>query len=142
MVDATGVALSITHSRSHGEYSMRVEGAPGNYAVVTDALGRVVSASNSLMNMVPGLGPAGLCALTLLLRGLLQQVSSLLSVLRVLGHRGAWYNQNFVFPLFWVPAITYREAIAPLLLLIFRLLLRCLRTVRIWRFSLGCPFLS
>lgn len=59
MVDATGVALSITHSRSHGEYSMRVEGAPGNYAVVTDALGRVVSASNSLMNMVPGLGPAG-----------------------------------------------------------------------------------
>lgn len=59
IVDATGVALSITHSRSHGEYSMRVEGAPGNYAVVTDALGRVVSASNSLMNMVPGLGPAG-----------------------------------------------------------------------------------
>lgn len=59
MVDATGVALSITHSRSHGEYSMRVEGAPGNYAVVTDALGRVVSASNSLMTMVPGLGPAG-----------------------------------------------------------------------------------
>lgn len=59
MVDATGVALSITHSRSHGEYSMRVEGAPGNYAVVTDALGRVVSASNSLMNMMPGLGPAG-----------------------------------------------------------------------------------
>ena len=59
MVDATGVALSITHSRSHGEYSMRVEGAPGNYAVVTDTLGRVVSASNSLMNMVPGLGPAG-----------------------------------------------------------------------------------
>lgn len=59
MVDATGVALSITHSRSHGEYSMRVEGAPGNYAVVTDALGRVVSASNSLMSMVPGLGPAG-----------------------------------------------------------------------------------
>ena len=59
MVDATGVALSITHSRSHGEYSMRVEGASGNYAVVTDALGRVVSASNSLMNMVPGLGPAG-----------------------------------------------------------------------------------
>ena len=59
MVDATGIALSITHSRSHGEYSMRVEGAPGNYAVVTDALGRVVSASNSLMTMVPGLGPAG-----------------------------------------------------------------------------------
>lgn len=59
IVDATGVALSITHSRSHGEYSMRVEGAPGNYAVVTDALGRVVSASNSLMTMVPGLGPAG-----------------------------------------------------------------------------------
>ena len=59
MVDATGVALSITHSRSHGEYSMRVEGAPGNYAVVTNALGRVVSASNSLMTMVPGLGPAG-----------------------------------------------------------------------------------
>ena len=59
IVDATGVALSITHSRSHGEYSMRVEGAPGNYAVVTDALGRIVSASNSLMTMVPGLGPAG-----------------------------------------------------------------------------------
>ena len=59
IVDATGVALSITHSRSHGEYSMRVEGAPGNYAVVTNALGRVVSASNSLMTMVPGLGPAG-----------------------------------------------------------------------------------
>lgn len=59
IVDATGVALSITHSRAHGEYSMRVEGAPGNYAVVTDALGRVVSASNSLMTMVPGLGPAG-----------------------------------------------------------------------------------
>lgn len=59
IVDATGVALSITHSRSHGEYSVRVEGAPGNYAVVTDALGRVVSASNSLMTMVPGLGPAG-----------------------------------------------------------------------------------
>lgn len=59
IVDATGVALSITHSRAHGEYSMRVEGAPGNYAVVTDALGRVVSASNSLMSMVPGLGPAG-----------------------------------------------------------------------------------
>ena len=59
IVDATGVALGITHSRSHGEYSMRVEGAPGNYAVVTDALGRVVSASNSLMTMVPGLGPAG-----------------------------------------------------------------------------------
>ena len=53
IVDATGVALSITHSRSHGEYSVRVEGAPGNYAVVTDALGRVVSASNSLMTMVP-----------------------------------------------------------------------------------------
>ncbi|WP_315327536.1 DUF6531 domain-containing protein [Rothia mucilaginosa] len=59
IVDATGVALSITHSRAHGEYSVRVEGAPGNYAVVTDALGRVVSASNSLMSMVPGLGPAG-----------------------------------------------------------------------------------
>lgn len=59
IVDATGVALSITHSRAHGEYSMRVEGAPGNYAAVTDALGRVVSASNSLMTMVPGLGPAG-----------------------------------------------------------------------------------
>lgn len=59
IVDATGVALSITHSRSHGEYSMRVEGASGNYAVVTDALGRVVSASNSLMTMVPGLGPGG-----------------------------------------------------------------------------------
>ena len=59
IVDATGVALSITHSRANGEYSMRVEGAPGNYAAVTDALGRVVSASNSLMTMVPGLGPAG-----------------------------------------------------------------------------------
>lgn len=59
IVDATGVALSITHSRAHGEYSMRVEDAPGNYAAVTDALGRVVSASNSLMTMVPGLGPAG-----------------------------------------------------------------------------------
>ena len=59
IVDATGVALSITHSRAHGEYSMRVEGAPGNYVAVTDALGRVVSSSNSLMTMVPGLGPAG-----------------------------------------------------------------------------------
>lgn len=102
IVDATGVALSITHSRSHGEYSMRVEGAPGNYAVVTDALGRVVSASNSLMTMVPGLGPAGSLHSDSSLAGL-----AFASAGKQLSERpaGPWASWSLVQPELRVPTI-------------------------------------
>lgn len=102
IVDATGVALGITHSRSHGEYSMRVEGAPGNYAVVTDALGRVVSASNSLMTMVPGLGPAGSLHSDSSLAGL-----AFASAGKQLSERpaGPWASWSLVQPELRVPTI-------------------------------------
>ncbi|WP_083321744.1 DUF6531 domain-containing protein [Rothia sp. HMSC061D12] len=102
IVDATGVALSITHSRSHGEYSMRVEGAPGNYAVVTDALGRVVSASNSLMTMVPGLGPAGSLHSDSSLAGL-----AFASAGKQLSERpaGPWASWSLVQPELRVPTV-------------------------------------
>ena len=102
IADATGVALSITHSRAHGEYSMRVEGAPGNYAVVTDALGRVVSASNSLMTMVPGLGPAGSLHSDSSLAGL-----AFASAGKQLSERpaGPWASWSLVQPELRVPTI-------------------------------------
>lgn len=102
IVDATGVALSITHSRSHGEYSMRVEGASGNYAVVTDALGRVVSASNSLMTMVPGLGPGGSLRSNSSLAGL-----AFASAGKQLSERpaGPWASWSLVQPELRVPTI-------------------------------------
>lgn len=102
IVDATGVALGITHSRSHGEYSMRVEGAPGNYAVVTDALGRVVSASNSLMTMLPGLGPAGSLHSDSSLAGL-----AFASAGKQLSERpaGPWASWSLVQPELRVPTI-------------------------------------
>lgn len=121
---------------------MRVEGAPGNYAVVTNALGRVVSASNSLMTMVPGLGPAGSLHSDSSLAGLA-------SAGKQLPERpaGPWASWSLVQPELRVPTIlgsrdnvsrgdsALTAAHLPSVMTMFE-------NVRIWRFSLGCPFLS